>query len=141
MAKAMQRLEITAGFLLLCFVAGCTSHPTDQQVQQQAAQTTQQVKQSAEDAAAKARIAAASAEDKINAVAAGVRQGLQEGTTAPVDLNSATADQLVALPGISGPRARRIIAGRPYSSANDLVSRKILTPDQFHAIRNQVTAK
>ncbi len=133
---------ISAVLFVAIFATGCQSHPTDQQIQQQAAQTTQQVKQGAEQAAADARIAAAKAEDKINAVAAGVRQGMKGGSSAPtVDLNSATRDQLVSLPGITPGRARKIIGGRPYSTPSDLVSRSILTQSQFDQISSRVTAQ
>jgi DNA uptake protein ComE-like DNA-binding protein len=126
----------------MLLAAGCQSHPSDQQIQQKAAQTTQQVKQGADQAASKARVAAADAEDKLNAVAAGVKQGLQSGPAAPtVDLNSATRDQLTGLPGVSPARANRIIAGRPYSTPNDLVTRNILTPTQFDRISSRVTAQ
>jgi DNA uptake protein ComE-like DNA-binding protein len=129
-------------FLGMLFAAGCQNHPTDEQIQQKAAQTTQQVKQGAEQAASTARVAAANAEDKLNAVAAGVKQGLQGGSSAPVvDLNKATRDQLVTLPGITPAKAHKIIAGRPYSTPNDLVSRDILTQDQFDRISGRVTAQ
>ena len=125
----------------LLLAAGCASHPSDQQIQQQAAQTTQQVKQGAQQAADTARVAAANAEDKLNAVAAGVKQGMQGGPPAPVfDLNTASRDQLVTLPGITSARAGKIIEGRPYSTPNDLVTRNILTQDQFDRISGRVRA-
>jgi hypothetical protein len=40
--------------------------------------------------------------------------------SSPVDINSATAAQLEAVPGIGASTAKKIIAGRPYSSVNDL---------------------
>jgi DNA uptake protein ComE-like DNA-binding protein len=133
---AMWAFGILAAVLL---AAGCTSHPSNQQIQQQAAQTTQQVKQDAQQAASDARTAAANAEDKLNAVAAGVKQGLQNGASAPVvDLNVASQDQLVTLPGITAAKARRIVAGRPYSTPNDLVTRGVLTQDQFDRISGRV---
>ncbi len=134
---------IAAGaFLGALLAAGCQSHPSDEQIQQKAAQTTQQIKQGAEQAASTARVAAANAEDKLNAVAAGVKQGLQGGSSAPaVDLNKATRGQLVALPGITPAKARKIIAGRPYANPTDLVTRDILTQGQFDRIAGRVTAQ
>jgi len=140
-SKAAIRLTTLASALTIVLLtfAGCTSHPSDQQLQQQAAQTTQQAKQTAQQAAADTRVAAAKAEDKINAVAAGVKQGLQSGPSAPVvDLNSASSDQLLTLPGITPSKANKIIAGRPYAAPSDLVTRNLLTQDQFDRISSRV---
>ena len=118
---------------------GCTSHPTDEQLKQQAAQTTQQVKEGAQQAADTARTAAANAEDKINAVAAGVKEGLQDGqSTSAVDLNTASKGQLETLPGITPARASKIIAARPYASTHELVDRNVLTIGQFERISGKV---
>jgi DNA uptake protein ComE-like DNA-binding protein len=128
--------------MAMLLTAGCTSHPSDQQIQQQAAQTTQQVKQNAQKAATDARAAAANAEDKLNAVAAGVKQGLNSGSSAPgIDLNTASTTQLETLPGISPARAHKIVAGRPYSTPNDLVTKNILTQDQFDQISGKVQVR
>jgi DNA uptake protein ComE-like DNA-binding protein len=140
-AVTLGREMVRAGSMVIFMAAGCNSHPSDEQLKQQAAQTTAQAKQGAEQAAADARVAAANAEDKINAVAAGVKQGMQSGTAMPtIDLNSASRDQLVTLPGITASLAHKIIAGRPYLTPNDLVSRNVLTEDEFDRISGRVKA-
>lgn len=48
-------------------------------------------------------------------------------TGARVDINSATAAQLDALPGIGPVRSKAIVSGRPYAELDDLVRKKVLT--------------
>jgi DNA uptake protein ComE-like DNA-binding protein len=138
----MKRLHFCVVVSVLILATGCNNPPpSDQQIQQKAAQTTEQVKQGAQQAASQARTAAATAEDKINAVAAGVKQGLQNGTpAAPINLNTASNQQLETLPGITPSKAHRIIAGRPYTAPGDLVSRNLLSQEQFDQISGKVTA-
>jgi DNA uptake protein ComE-like DNA-binding protein len=48
---------------------------------------------------------------------------------------------LLSLPGISSDEAARIIAERPYNNASDLVSRRVISEQQYDKIKDQVTAK
>jgi hypothetical protein len=58
--------------------------------------------------------------------------------TAKVDLNTATEKDLDKLPGIGPATAKKIIAGRPYSSVNDL-SRAGVSAKQIEQISSLVT--
>ena len=59
---------------------------------------------------------------------------------APLDINTATADQLKAFPGIGDAYAKRIIDGRPYTAKNQLTTRGILPESTYNKIKDQIIA-
>jgi DNA uptake protein ComE-like DNA-binding protein len=58
--------------------------------------------------------------------------------SAIVDLNKGTQDQLESLPGIGPALAKKIVAGRPYKSVNDL-SKAGISANEIHKIESLVT--
>jgi len=59
--------------------------------------------------------------------------------TPPVDLNLATKEQLMTLPGVGVEEATKIIAGRPYTSKSYLVKNKVISERLFYDIVDKTT--
>jgi DNA uptake protein ComE-like DNA-binding protein len=108
--------------LLLAALVGCT-----------------QQQQSPQDLKEKTAEATATAKSDAKAVADGIREGWNRNKQ--LDLNSASRNQLVSLPGMTSGEADRVIAGRPYNDPDDLVTRHILPKAEYDKIADQVTAK
>jgi DNA uptake protein ComE-like DNA-binding protein len=111
-----------AAILLLAVLTACT--------QQQ--QSPQQLREKTAEATAEAK-------SDVKAMAEGVREGWNRNK--PLDLNSASRDQLMSLPGMSASEADHVIAGRPYSDAVDIETRHIVSKAEYDRIADQVTAR
>jgi len=57
-----------------------------------------------------------------------------------VDINSAPEVDIASI-GIERTVAKRIVEGRPYRSKRDLVTRQLLTKEQYEKLKNSIVAK
>ena len=108
-------LLLIASFVFTCLA--CTNQNPDQ-IRQKTAEETAALKRD------------------TKAVAQGVRDGLSNKKS--VDLNDASKDDLESLPGITANKADRIIAERPYANPRQLVTRRVLTEDEYNGVQDRV---
>jgi len=107
---------------LAVLLTGCTQKPQNpDELREKTADATAQLK------------------TDTKAVVEGVREGLSRDKT--INLNTATQDQLMTLPGVTRIRAGRVIAGRPYDDPHDVVTHHILSEQEYKRIADRITAK
>ena len=59
----------------------------------------------------------------------------------PLDINSASKAELVALKGVGEARADAIIKGRPYKGKDELAQKNIVPQTVYNDIKDQIVAK
>ena len=70
----------------------------------------------------------------------GSREQIAERSAKVVDVNTASADDLMLLPRVNEAMARRIIAGRPYDVVDDLAKVSGIGPKTLEGLRPRVVA-
>jgi len=61
--------------------------------------------------------------------------------TGPVNINTATKEQLEALPGIGKTKAQAIIDGRPYQKTEDIMKVKGIKQKTYDKIKDKITVQ
>jgi competence protein ComEA len=60
---------------------------------------------------------------------------------APLDINSASAEELKAIKGIGEADAKKIVENRPYKTKDELVEKKVVPKATYDQIKDQIVAK
>ncbi len=116
MTLPLTRLVMIGSLLAAC--AACAPNQSPDQLREKTAEATANIKRD------------------TKAVAEGVKEGLSNKRS--VDLNKGSKDDLASLPGISSQKADRMIAERPYATTRQLVTRHVLTEDEYAQIQDRV---
>ena len=58
----------------------------------------------------------------------------------PVDINSASAEQLKAVPGVDDARAERIVQNRPYPTRAYLVTKGVYGQEEYYKVKDYFVA-
>ncbi len=72
------------------------------------------------------------------AMAEGVKEGMSRDKT--ININKASREDLLTLPGVTDHEADRIISERPFDNTHDLVTRHVLPESEYEKIRDRVSA-
>lgn len=140
------KFSTVLGFvLLISTMCGCVPNETAEQRKEREDKTRAEVAKATD--RAKPEIQAAGRElgrvadeaaREARAFAEGVRQGWVQGGHHVVNLNSASESELTELPDISSVTARRIIRNRPYREPAELISKHVVSSEQYAKIKDIV---
>jgi DNA uptake protein ComE-like DNA-binding protein len=114
-------LSLAAIALLFAGITACTSNKDNpDEIRRRTAEATQTMRRD------------------TKAVVEGVKEGMGHDKT--VNINKASREDLLSLPGITERDADRIIADRPFADAHELVTRHAISDAEYDKIRDQVIA-
>jgi len=117
----MRLLSITfLAFIFTVTVACNTQKQSPEDLKERTAEATKELKQNAK------------------AVAEGVKEGLSN-KDKQVNLNTASKEDLMSLPGMTSDWADDIIVARPFYAPSDVVKRRIVPKSEYDKIADRIT--
>ena len=107
--------------LPLASITACNTRDNPDQIRQRTAEATETIRRDAK------------------AMAEGVKEGMNRDKKA-INVNKASREDLLTLPGMTEHEADRIIAERPYDNTDDLVRRHVLPREEYDKISDRIIA-
>jgi DNA uptake protein ComE-like DNA-binding protein len=114
-------LALALATIVACTTVACTTKDNPDEIRQRTAEATETMRRD------------------TKAVVDGVKEGMGHDNKA-ININKASREDLLTLAGMSEREADRIIAGRPYDDAHDLVTRHVLPQAEYDKISDRVIA-
>jgi len=106
--------------LPLVNVTACSSKDNPDEIRRQTAEATEAMRRD------------------TKAVVEGVKEGMRSDKA--VDINTASREDLLSLPGMTQREADRIIAERPFKNAHELVARHLVSESEYAKISDRIIA-
>lgn len=116
----LNRCSIVALAILLTGITACNTRENPDEIRRRTAEATETMRRDAK------------------AMTEGVKEGMAREKT--VNINKASREDLLNLPGITEHEADRIMAERPYDNADDLVTRHVIGEAKYDKIRDRIIA-
>lgn len=117
----LRSVSLLAQVLLFASLTACTTNKDNpDQIRQRTAEATETMRRDAK------------------AVAEGVKEGMSSDRA--ININNASREDLLNLPGMTERDADRIIAERPFKNANELVARHVVSQSEYDKISDRITA-
>jgi DNA uptake protein ComE-like DNA-binding protein len=129
----VKRLTSVLAIAALAVLLSATAHAARSQASPEPAKAAAPAKAAPAKATA---TKAAPAKEAVKAASAKAAPAAQ-----PLDINSASKEDLAKLPGIGEALSDKIIAGRPYTKKTDLLAKKVLNRATFAKVRALIIAK
>jgi DNA uptake protein ComE-like DNA-binding protein len=148
-SRRKARIFITCCLVILMVgLVDCASNETEQQrkeredkTRDEAAKAVERAKPEIQEAGRQIGRAADEAAREARAFAEGVRQDWTSAGHHVVNINSASESEIMELPNISRADARKIIRGRTYRDTHELVTRHIVSEDEYAKIKDIIIAE
>jgi DNA uptake protein ComE-like DNA-binding protein len=116
----LRRVFLIALAVPVVGISACTNKNNPDEIRRQTAQATETIKRD------------------TKAVVEGVKEGIRSDKV--IDINSASREDLLSLPGMTQHEADRIIAERPFKNAHELVARHLISEPEYAKISDRIIA-
>ncbi len=118
--SSLRSVSLIALALVCVSITACSTKDNPDQIRQRTAEATETMRRDAK------------------AVAEGVKEGMSSDKA--ININNASREDLLNLPGMTEREADRIIAARPFKNAHEMVARHVISESEYDRISDRIIA-